>query len=98
MAQALHGEAMSPAPAHGRPPPSDSGQLLTIDQAAEYLSTAHRFVRRLTSERRIPYVNLGKHLRLERGVLDGLVPAGLVPAPGGARHRQKGVLWSRCDK
>jgi excisionase family DNA binding protein len=79
MAQALHGEAMSPAPAHGRPPPSDSGQLLTIGQAAEYLGTGQRFVRRLISERRIPYVKLGKHVRLERSALDGFINDGRVP-------------------
>lgn len=57
----------------------DSGQLLTIDQAAEYLGTGQRFVRRLISERRIPYVKLGKHVRLERCALDAFVAAGRVP-------------------
>jgi excisionase family DNA binding protein len=57
----------------------DSSQLLTIGQAAEYLSTGQRFVRRLINERRIPYVKLGKHVRLERCALDAFVAAGLVP-------------------
>ncbi|SET92072.1 helix-turn-helix domain-containing protein [Geodermatophilus poikilotrophus] len=70
---------MSPASVHGRPPPSDSGQLLTIGQAAEYLGTGQRFVRRLISERRIPYVKLGKHVRLERCALDAFIAAGRVP-------------------
>ncbi len=67
------------ASAHGHMPPGDSGQLLTIGQAAEYLGTGPRFVRRLISERRIPYVKLGKHVRLERSALDGFINDGRVP-------------------
>lgn len=33
--------------------------LLTVDQAAERLSTKPRFIRRLIAEQRIPYVKLG---------------------------------------
>jgi len=44
-----------------------------------YLGTGQRFVRRLISERRIPYVKLGKHVRLERCALDAFVAAGRVP-------------------
>ena len=79
MARSTHVGAMPQAPAHGHVPPGVSGQLLTIDQAAEYLSTGQRFVRRLISERRIPYVKLGKHVRLERCALDAFVAAGRVP-------------------
>jgi excisionase family DNA binding protein len=67
------------ASAHGHMPLGDSGQLLTIGQAAEYLGTGQRFVRRLISERRIPYVKLGKHVRLERSALDGFINDGRVP-------------------
>ena len=67
------------ASAHGHVPLGDSGQLLTIGQAAEYLGTGQRFVRRLISERRIPYVKLGKHVRLERSALDGFINDGRVP-------------------
>ena len=58
---------------------ANSGQLLTISQAADYLGTGQRFVRRLISERRIPYVKLGKHVRLERSALDGFMDSGRVP-------------------
>ena len=58
--------------------PADAGQLLTVDQAAEYFGTGQRFVRRLISERRIPYVKLGKHVRLERSALDACIAAGRV--------------------
>jgi excisionase family DNA binding protein len=57
----------------------DSGQLLTVGQAAEYLGTGQRFVRRLINERRIPYVKLGRHVRLERSALDGFINDGRVP-------------------
>ena len=74
-------------PATGREP-----DLLTITEAADllrapvatlrywrHLGTGQRFVRRLISERRIPYVKLGKHVRLERCALDAFVAAGRVP-------------------
>lgn len=70
---------MPQAPARAHMALGDFGQLLTIDQAAEYLGTGRRFVRRLISERRIPYVKLGKHVRLERCALDAFVAAGRVP-------------------
>lgn len=79
MARTTYGGATPQAAACGHVPLVDSPQLLTIDQAAEYLGTGQRFVRRLISERRIPYVKLGKHVRLERCALDAFVAAGRVP-------------------
>ena len=79
MARTTHGAATPQAAACGQAPLVDSLPLLTIDQAAEYLGTGQRFVRRLISERRIPYVKLGKHVRLERCALDAFVAAGRVP-------------------
>jgi excisionase family DNA binding protein len=70
---------MPQASTNGHVPPADSGQMLTIGQAAEYLGTGQRFVRPLINERRIPYVKLGKHVRLERCALDAFVAAGRVP-------------------
>ena len=70
---------MPQAPARAHMALGDFGQLLTIYQAAEYLGTGRRFVRRLISERRIPYVKLGKHVRIERCALDAFVAAGRVP-------------------
>jgi excisionase family DNA binding protein len=52
--------------------------LLTVDQAAEYLGTKPRFIRRLVAEKRIPYVKLGAHLRLDTDDLDRFVDAGRV--------------------
>ena len=79
MARTTYGGATPQAAACRNAPLVDSPQLLTIDQAAEYLGTGQRFVRRLISERRIPYVKLGKHVRLERCALDAFVAAGRVP-------------------
>ncbi len=79
MARTTYGAATPQAAACGQAPLVDSSQLLTIDQAAEYLGTGQRFVRRLISERRIPYIKLGKHVRLERCALDAFVAAGQVP-------------------
>ncbi len=55
-------------------------ELLTIDQAGEYLGTGERFVRRLVAQRRIPYVKLGKYVRLPRSSLDAFIEAGRVPS------------------
>jgi excisionase family DNA binding protein len=56
-----------------------AGELLTPGQAGEYLCTGERFVRRLIAERRIDYVKLGKHVRLQRSVLDAFIRSGRVP-------------------
>lgn len=52
--------------------------LLTVDQAAEYLGTAPRFVRRLVAERRIRYTKLGSHVRIAVEDLDAFIAAGRV--------------------
>ena len=56
--------------------------LLTVDQAAERLGVTPRFIRRLTSEKRIPYVKLGggSHVRIEEEDLDAFVAAGRIEA------------------
>lgn len=51
---------------------------MTIEQAGEYIGTGERFIRRLITERRISYVKVGKHVRLERSALDAFVDAGRV--------------------
>ena len=56
--------------------------LLTVEQAAERLGVTPRFIRRLTSEKRIPYVKLGggSHVRIEEDDLDAFVAAGRIEA------------------
>jgi excisionase family DNA binding protein len=40
-------------------------RLLTMEEAADRLGTSTRFVRRLIAERRIAYVKVGRHVRLD---------------------------------
>ncbi|MEV4640795.1 helix-turn-helix domain-containing protein [Actinoplanes sp. NPDC049548] len=56
--------------------------LLTIDETAKRLRTSERFVRRLIEERRIAYVKLGTHVRIEESVLSAYIAAHRVaPTP-----------------
>jgi excisionase family DNA binding protein len=47
--------------------------LLTVEQAAARLGTSSRFIRRLRTERRIPVVKLGKHIRIDSDDLEAFV-------------------------
>lgn len=67
----------APTPGAQRSAPT---QLLTFEQAAEHLGTGERFVRRLITQRRIPFMKLGKHVRLERSALDHFIDVGRVPS------------------
>ena len=60
-------------------PHAGTDELLTPSQAGDYLRTGERFIRRLIAERRIDYVKLGKHVRVQRSALDGFIQAGRVP-------------------
>lgn len=53
-------------------------KFLTVTQAAEYLNTSERFVRRLIAERRIAFHHVGRHVRLTVADLDTFVRAGRV--------------------
>ena len=53
-------------------------QLLTPQEAAERLGTSLRFVRRLVFQRRIPYVKVGRHVRIATSDLDAFIAAGRV--------------------
>jgi excisionase family DNA binding protein len=55
-------------------------RLLTVEAAAERLSTSPRFIRRLVAERRIEFVKLGRHVRLSESALADFVAAGRNPA------------------
>jgi len=50
--------------------------LLTVPEAAEYLTVSPRFIRRLRYEGRIPGIKLGKHLRFEKADLDRFIEDG----------------------
>jgi excisionase family DNA binding protein len=53
-------------------------RLLTVDAAAERMSTSVRFVRRLIADRRIAFVKLGRHVRIPETSLSDFIAAGLV--------------------
>jgi excisionase family DNA binding protein len=55
-----------------------NARLLTVEAAAERLSTSPRFVRRLIAERRIEFVKVGRHVRISESVLDGFIQSGVV--------------------
>ena len=75
-----------------RPVPGATA-LLTVEAAAERLSTSTRFVRRLIAERRIEFVKIGRHVRISEAALVQFIEAGRVEAMTGAdlRPRWKGV-------
>jgi excisionase family DNA binding protein len=55
-------------------------KLLTPQEAADRLGTSLRFVRRLVFERRIPFVKVGRHVRIATSDLDAFIVAGRVEA------------------
>jgi excisionase family DNA binding protein len=52
--------------------------LLTVETAAERLSTSPRFIRRLIAERRIEFVKVGRHVRISESALTDFIDAGRV--------------------
>jgi excisionase family DNA binding protein len=55
-----------------------TSKYLTVSEAADYLNTSVRFVRRLIAERRIAFHKVGRHVRLAVADLDAFVEAGRV--------------------
>ena len=55
-------------------------RLLTVEAAAERMSTSVRFVRRLIAERRIAFVKLGRHVRIAEADIVAFIEAGRVHA------------------
>ena len=62
---------------------ADSARLLTVEQAAERLGTSVRFIRRLRHERRLTFIKLGRHLRVDRADLEAYILSCReeIPAP-----------------
>ena len=55
-------------------------QLLTVEEAAERLGTSVRFLRRLIAERRIAFVRVGRHVRIDPADLEAFIATGRVEA------------------
>jgi excisionase family DNA binding protein len=53
-------------------------RYLTVPEAAAYMNTSVRFVRRLIAERRIVFYKVGAHVRIALVDLDAFVLAGRV--------------------
>ena len=49
--------------------------LLSVEAAADYLGASPRFIRRLVAERRVPYVKVGRLVRLTHEDLDDFIAA-----------------------
>jgi excisionase family DNA binding protein len=65
-------------------------QLLSPQEVADRLGTSLRFVRRLVLERRIPFIKVGRHVRIATSDLDAFIAAGRVEAgsvPNASRRR-----------
>jgi excisionase family DNA binding protein len=54
------------------------GRLLTVEAAAEQMSTSVRFIRRLIAERRIEFIKIGRHVRISESALAEFIQAGRV--------------------
>ena len=61
--------------------------LLTVEQAAEQLGTSVRFIRRLRTQRRLAFIKLGSHLRVDSNDLDAYIHANREEAVGPALQR-----------
>jgi excisionase family DNA binding protein len=78
-----------------RPVRGQSDQLLTVEAAAERMSTSARFIRRLIAERRIEFVKVGRHVRISEAALAEFIDAGriepMTAAKGWPGNGAKGV-------
>ena len=66
-------------------------KLLTMEEAAEWLCTTPRHVRRLVFERRIAYRKVGRFVRFHPDDLAEYVAAHRVEVPGPASGRLRSV-------
>ncbi|MEV6661793.1 helix-turn-helix domain-containing protein [Nocardia fluminea] len=55
-----------------------SAEYLTVEQAAEYLGTGVRFIRRIVAERRVVFYKVGNYVRFKRADLEAFAQAGRV--------------------
>lgn len=57
---------------------TSSTKYLGVPQAAEYLGTTERFIRRLVADRRVVFYKVGRHIRFNIADLEAFVQAGRV--------------------
>jgi len=63
--------------------------LLTVEAAADRLSTSPRFIRPLIAERRIEFVKVGRHVRISESALTDFIDAGRVEPLTTAHNQRK---------
>jgi excisionase family DNA binding protein len=71
-------ETPGPTPDH----PESRERLLTLDDVAEITGTSLRMARRLVSERRLPVVKIGRHVRVSEPDLRAFIASNTRPALG----------------
>ena len=54
-------------------------KLLTMDELAERLGVTHRHVRRLVTERRVPFLRVGRFIRFDPAAIVAWLDASRVP-------------------
>jgi excisionase family DNA binding protein len=64
-------------------------RLLTVAQAADLLGTSECFPRRLISERRIRFGQVGRHVRIPESALAEFIAAGTVQPVTAWSHRRR---------
>ena len=70
--------------------PGETRGLLDINATAERLGVSPRFVRRLIAERRIPYIKVGKYVRIDPAELEAwILDRRVAPAVDHATSRAK---------
>lgn len=71
---------IAPAGRRSATPASTTGDLLTVEQAADLLNITDHFVRRLIRERRIPFLKVGRLVRFRRADIEAYLVQCAVPA------------------
>lgn len=71
---------IAPAGRRSATPASTSGDLLTVEQAADLLNITDHFVRRLIRERRISFLKVGRLVRFRRADIEAYLAECAVPA------------------
>ena len=66
-----------------------ASDLLTVPETAALLRLKPSTIRAWTSQRRIPFVKVGRLVRIRRGDLEALIARSVVPAPQENRTETK---------
>ncbi|WP_206448167.1 helix-turn-helix domain-containing protein [Agrococcus sp. KRD186] len=67
-------------------PNQEQRRLLTLLEVAEVLGTGERMARRIVSERRVPVVKVGRHVRVWSDDLDAYLESNTEPATRAAKR------------